>query len=273
MVFYSKYNYKITPIISGQGYSWLFLPGGPGLGSEYLDALCRHLQLPGAIYRLDFPQDGVNICGKLDFDEWRQGLVDVLQSMPNPILVAHSFSGMIALTTPELDAHLSGLVLMNTTTRNSFFEQVSASQQKYRLPDLVPAAISYHLAPSSQTYREFWNTYKHYCFTAKELALGEEMIKLFAFNNKAYHYAIENFYNQYICQWIPQVPSLTVTSEYDYICPPNIFLNDARFQKSNIVNRMIKDAGHCPWVLQLGVLQDCFNCFLDTMKRIHERSR
>lgn len=256
---YSTYNYKIKYIARGYDTTWLFLPGGPGLGSEYLENFCAKLTLPGNVLLLDFPKDGANTQGLLDFNYWQDGLIDLLQSYPNPILVTHSFSGMFVLNTPEIEPYLAGLVLMNTTTANSFFTHVSKMQQKHNLPDLVPTAAAYHLTPSNETYRKFWDTYKHYCFTPKELNLGEQMIPLFAFNSESYHYAIENFYADYQCQWHPKIPTMTIASEEDFICPPQIFIQDKQFQAKNIMNKLINKAGHCPWILNFEDLQRSFD--------------
>ncbi len=261
---YTKYGYRIEPLAQGDGYNWLFLPGGPGLGSEYLREFCQSLDLPGSVLLLDFPRDGTNTQGELGIKYWQDGLIDLLKDYVDPILVTHSFSGMFALNLPELESNLRGLVLMNTTTQNSFFMHVAEMQQKHQLPDLVPAATQYHLEPSDQTYREFWNTYKYYCFTAEEMAEGEKMIQLLVFNNKAYHYAIENFYAHYQCQWYSQtLPIMTIASEYDYICPPQIFIKDPYFSSENITNKMIRQAGHCPWLRHIEEVKTCFKEFIN----------
>lgn len=249
---FTGYGYRINQIAQGAGYTWLFLPGSPGLGSEYLIDFCKALKLPGTVLLLDFPKDGTNTAGTLNFEEWKEGLIALLQTVSNPILVTHSFSGMFVLNTPEIESCLAGLVIMNTTTTNSFFEHVSDMQQKQNLPDLVPAASEYHLNPSDELYKKFWDTYKYYCFTAEEIPEGEKMIPLFAFNNESYYYTMQNFYADYKCKWQPSlIPAMTIASEYDFVCPPHVFINDKRFQSANIINKMIGKAGHCPWILHL----------------------
>lgn len=92
------------------------------------------------------------------------------------------------------------------------------------------------------------------------------MIPLFAFNNESYHYAIENFYPEYQCRWQPtKIPALTIASEQDYICPPHIFINDSRFQTPNITNKLINQAGHCPWINHLEQIQICFDEFIEAL--------
>jgi len=98
---YTKYGYRVNRISEGSDYNWLFLPGGPGLGSEYLLEFCKNLQLPGNILLLDFPMDGTNKNGELGIKYWQDGLIDLLKTYANPILVTHSFSGMFVLNMLE----------------------------------------------------------------------------------------------------------------------------------------------------------------------------
>jgi pimeloyl-ACP methyl ester carboxylesterase len=100
---YSNYHFRIKTLRMNQGYTWLFLPGGPGLGSAYLESLCLSLDLPGTTLLIDFPKDGTNTEGLLNFSYWKKGLIDLLGNYDQPILVTHSFSGMFALDTPELE--------------------------------------------------------------------------------------------------------------------------------------------------------------------------
>jgi pimeloyl-ACP methyl ester carboxylesterase len=263
---YTSYGYRINQITKGEGYHWLFFPGGPGLGSEYLIELCQKINLPGSISLVDFPQDGTNTHGELNLKHWQRGLLDLVKSVDKPIIVAHSFSGMFVLSLPELEPCLAGLVLMNTTTTNTFYPHVSAMQQKHQLPDLVPAASQYHLSPSNETYKEFWQTYKYYCLTAEELHEGEKMLPLFAYNNASYYFTIENFYTDYECKWSPKtIPTMTITSENDFICPPRIFADDKRFQSPNIINKIIAQAGHCPWIVHQDKVQTCFDHFAEML--------
>jgi hypothetical protein len=55
---------------------WLFLPGGLGLGSEYLFPLLNILELPGDIRRLDLPGDGSNTTSdnRKSFSHWSQSI-------------------------------------------------------------------------------------------------------------------------------------------------------------------------------------------------------
>jgi pimeloyl-ACP methyl ester carboxylesterase len=212
---------------------------------------------------LDFPRDGTNNKGDLGIKSWQDGLIAILKTYENPIIVAHSFGAMFCLNMPEIVPLLSGIVLMNATTANSFFVHINLMQQKHKLPDLVPAASEYPLNPSDETYRQFWNVYKYYYFTQEEMTAGECIMRQLAFNHAAYSEAIHHFYPTYTSNWAPAtLPIMTIASEYDYICPPGIFVDNEKFHSRNILNKVITQAGHCPWLLYFKEVQSCFDEFI-----------
>src|SRR5205807_21926 len=112
---YSKDGFRLTFVKSREGFpfNWLFLPGGPGLGSESLKDLTAMLELTGTIWHVDYPGDGSNRdIEHVDFTKWPEGLVNLVQTLEHVIIVAHSFGGMLTLTIPELEKHLDGIVLL-----------------------------------------------------------------------------------------------------------------------------------------------------------------
>ena len=62
----------------GDPLNWLFLPGGPGLGSESLYQLTECLNLPGSLWHLDLPGDGSNVTSDntASFKNWPKALMD-----------------------------------------------------------------------------------------------------------------------------------------------------------------------------------------------------
>src|ERR1700722_13695852 len=102
---------RTTP---GANFNWLFLAGGPGLGSDSLNPLTQLLRLPGSMWNLDLPGDGSNLTtdDSQHFSHWSEALVEAVGALDHVILVAHSTGGMYALATPALEKMLTGLVLM-----------------------------------------------------------------------------------------------------------------------------------------------------------------
>ena len=104
---WTKLGARLTWINSRPGgiYHWIFLPGGPGLGSESLIDLTQCLKLPGTVWHLDLPGDGSNITrnNQLSFSKWSEALIEAVSLFDNVILAAHSTGGMYALATSLLE--------------------------------------------------------------------------------------------------------------------------------------------------------------------------
>ena len=86
----------------GANFNWVFLAGGPGLGSESLAPLTELLNLSGSMWNLDLPGDGSNLTfdDQEYFSHWSEALVEAISALDQVILVAHSTGGMYALATP-----------------------------------------------------------------------------------------------------------------------------------------------------------------------------
>src|SRR5258708_26094 len=112
----SKARLKQVRTDHTKNYNWLFLPGGPGLGSESLSSLTEILHLPGASWNVEFRGDGSNTTedDEKSFANRSQAIIEATCAVENVILVAHSSGGMFALATPELERNLKGFVLMDS---------------------------------------------------------------------------------------------------------------------------------------------------------------
>ena len=77
---------------STSDYHWLFLPGGPGLGSESLFDLVNILHLPGTLWYADLPGDGSNLTedDEKSFSQWSTGLLELVSQFDKVVLVAQS---------------------------------------------------------------------------------------------------------------------------------------------------------------------------------------
>lgn len=93
------------------------------------------LDVPGDIWMVDLPGDGSNIAApgasSDPFEKWPQVLIEVAQELPAElpatVYIGHSTGGMYLLSTPELEAHLSGLVLISTAPDASWLSAFIAS--------------------------------------------------------------------------------------------------------------------------------------------------
>ncbi|MEV6682276.1 alpha/beta hydrolase [Streptomyces erythrochromogenes] len=99
-------------------WTWLFVPGGPGLGSESVLGLVRAAGVPGTAWLVDLPGEGSNRglpqVPDSPYEGWPDVLTEAAESLDDVIMVGHSTGGMFLLSLPELEAHLAGLCLVSS---------------------------------------------------------------------------------------------------------------------------------------------------------------
>ena len=235
----------------GSSLHWLFLPGGPGLGSESLLPLIDVLELPGNMWLLDLPGDGSNVTAnnKQSFSHWSQALIEATGALKNVVLVAHSRGGMFALATPGLEKNLSGLVLMTSAPDMSWQKELAEKLVCFPLPEADWADRSYKKNPSNDALRECIVTAApRMFFTEDGLKRGVQFLNKLPFNYEVFQWAEEHFDPTYQAKWIPKIPTLILSGEKDIAIPLKHFAEKQEYKRSNILMREISNAGHFPWI-------------------------
>ena len=241
---------------STANYNWLFLAGGPGLGSESLAPLSNLLTLPGTIWHLDLPGDGSNLTidDESFFAAWADALLEAVSAFENVILVAHSTGGMYALSVPELETHLRGLVLMSSAPDALWQEEFIKYVLSHPLDSLTEArknqlTAEYQLAPNNDLLKEITLCCASYSFTPKGLTKGIDLFKTLPYNFRSCLWSEKNFDSNYSAKWIPQrIPTLIFNGEEDKIVRLKYFIQDDHFKRKNIKIQSIPEAGHYPWL-------------------------
>ena len=253
---YNKEKFRLTYVQQSNNnkskLNWLFLPGGPGLGSEYFLPYLNEISLPGDIWRGDFPGDGSNrINGHIHFESWQSSLIDAISNLANVILVTHSFSAMFALTVPKLEEQLTGFVVMDSAPNNDWMAILSERAKKYHLPDRCLLQENYQRNKSDDSLKAFTNAGWQYFMSAQVESEAKIMLSQLPYNHKTYDWAQKNFHPNYQVRWVPnQLPTLVLGGQYDMITPIELFQNDPSFKRDNIIIKVIADASHFPWMEQ-----------------------
>jgi len=232
-------------------YHWLFLPGGPGLGSESLNGLADILQLPGTVWHVDFPGDGSNTTPNDAeyFSRWSEALVEVASALENVIVVAHSSGGMFSLATPALEDILTGLVLMDSAPDASWQQFFGRYVKEHPLAEAEKLQALYDADPSNETLKKLTIACAPYFSTKKSAQAIILLLESLPFNYKTHLWAAENFDQTYKAKWVPRaMPALIFAGDQDPITPLTLFLASPDFQRENILIRKIDNASHFPWV-------------------------
>jgi pimeloyl-ACP methyl ester carboxylesterase len=254
-------RYELYQTNKGKPYNWLFFPGGPGGDSSYLYSLVDELNLPGNVWLIDMPGNGSNLQDGFtdDFDQWMVIFPQIIKQFDNPVLVGHSFGGMFPLLFPELENHLKGFVILNSTPVLWLEEAVAYSKQ-FNLPDLSQEMQEFTLHPNQETFDTALNACMPYYFPEKTLEKGRALLSQVPFRYQpAVWWQRKAIELNFSAKWIPEkVPTLIIGSKYDCICPFSLFEKDLRFHRPNIELLFIKDAGHMDWVENPGAVRKAF---------------
>jgi pimeloyl-ACP methyl ester carboxylesterase len=97
--------------------------------------------------------------------EWPQAILEAVIALDNVILVAHSRGGMFALSLPELEQHLKGLVLLDSAPDNGWQQLFASHIEHHPLPELEKAEHIYKQSPSNESLKEFVIAGAPYMFT------------------------------------------------------------------------------------------------------------
>jgi pimeloyl-ACP methyl ester carboxylesterase len=209
------------------------------------------------------PGDGSNLQGSIK--NWKQALLEAVQSLENVILVGHSRGGMFALATPELQHLLKGLVLLDAAPDRTWKAHFAGRIQTYPIPKKTLAEMkryeaAYSKKPSNSSLKNFVLSGAPYMFAKEHLKQGILTLKNLPYNYKAIQWAETHFDKTYQAQWVPKLPTLILSGENDLATPLHLFQNK-KFQRSNIFMKEIKHAGHFPWIENPAAVVAAFNAF------------
>lgn len=247
---YSKYGYRAQLISTNPGVPlhWLFLPGGPGLGSESFSNLGQRLKLPGNTWYIDYPNDGSNQVSQNDyFEGWRQGLLDLVCLFRNVVIVAHSFSGMFVLSEASIEKHIKGLVLLNTSPNANWMQEISKQAEKFHLPDVSEVQAQYQSNLSDEMFKKLTINCAPYFFSESALSEGKSLLQELPYSHKSYNWAGEDFHPGYQATFIPSIPTLIIGGEYDHVTPSTLFSNNRSWHRNHITIECLSGAGHFSW--------------------------
>jgi pimeloyl-ACP methyl ester carboxylesterase len=231
--------------------NWLFLPGGPGLGSESLLPLLKILQLPGKLWLLDLPGDGSNTTANnsASFQFWPEALIEAVQSFTHVVLAAHSTGGMYALSLPELEKYLAGLVLLDSAPDATWQILFAELMKKQPVLGLQALQEKYEKNPGNEALKALTLASAPYLFTKKGQASGIESLCSLPYNFETCQWSEKHFDSVYRAKWVPQrIPTLILAGEEDQLTPLKGFQKEKRFCRDNIICKEIKKAGHFPWI-------------------------
>lgn len=266
-----RYQLVNTNPESNKNWSWIFIPGGPGLDSSSLLDLTQLLDLPGNTWLIDFPGNGDNVntvSENYEYDQWFNCVIPMVKHFENPVVVGVSFGGMITLLTPDLEDYLKGVVILSSAPRE-WFNEAAEHAKKYNLPEFSSQLQKFTLYPSEETLKKLLDVLFPYYFYREESLVNGRALLLstpFAFHPATWWMKKVSTYG-YTATWIPEnVPTLIIGNEFDGMTPFEIFQNDLRFLRPNIELVEIKEASHFNWIDNPDAVKKAFQHFYSALK-------
>ena len=257
-------RYQRLPSHHGQNYNWLFLPGGPGADSQYLEELAKGLSLPGNTWLIDLPNNGSNhISDDYEFDNWFGLFLPVIEKFENPILVGQSFGGMFPLLFPQLEDLLSGFIILNSSPV-LWHETANRVAKEKNKPSMEIPLQAFVQEPNPETFKSALMACAPYYFTNDTLEEGKKVLEKLPFNYHAANWwQVKAAELNYCAEWVPQqVKTLIISGSEDCMTPPELFEKDKRFKRDNIVIETIQGAGHMPWIDNYNKVHELFSQFI-----------
>lgn len=244
-------------------FNWFFIPGGAGLDARYLYPLIQAIDYPGICWTVDFPGNGDNITNdKYEFINWKNYLVDIITSYKNPIIVGHSFGGMLTLMEPKLESYLKGLILINSSPkdwsslRNKIIKDLA-------LPTINRLYQDFRRTNSKSLYQKFIKCCLPHLFCKEKYNLGYEMLLTVPYNFDAYDWWMKIGPQIYDAQWVPKsLATLILCGEKDYVTPPQLFTEDKRFHRHNVKIVVLPNASHFCWFDSMKLIKEYISNYI-----------
>ncbi len=269
---WTRSGLRLRRISAGAGRrNWLFLPGGPGLGSDSVLGLARAAGVPGAVWLVDLPGDGSNralpsVPGT-PYDLWPDVLAEAVEDLDDVVMVGHSTGGMFILSVPELEQRLVGLVLVSSAPHAGWRPTFARWAQENPLPGAEGAFADYAAYPNDETLRALTLAAAPWNFTPAGLAEGRVLLEGLPYCHDAVAWADAHFDDAYRARWKPQtLPTLIISGARDHVVDQGLWREDAAFGRPNVLHRTIGDAGHFPWVESPQAVRTAFADLTELLK-------
>ena len=242
--------------------NWLFLPGGPGIGSESLNELVDALDVPGSMWLVDLPGDGSNVAPPTSssdpYRQWPEVLLEAALALPNNVYVGHSTGAMYLLSVPALENNSKGLVLISAAPDAGWrprFEQMALQNP---LPQVEKAALEFERDRSNEGLRQIVLASAAWNFTPGGMDIGGQLLARLPYNVQAADWSDRCFDHAYAAKWWPRsLPTLILSGAEDRIVIQTLW-DDPRFEGQHVLRRTIDNAAHFLWLEQPEAVRQAF---------------
>ncbi|MGW1894421.1 alpha/beta fold hydrolase [Streptomyces sp. NPDC002004] len=258
--------------------NWLFVPGGPGLGSESVLALASAAGVPGTVWLVDLPGDGSNRgvpqVPHTPYEGWPGVLVEAVQELDEVVMVGHSTGGMYMLSVPALEERLAGMVLVSSAPHADWRQAFARWATEHPIPAVDRAAQDYAADPNDRTLRALTLAAAPWNFTPHGLAGGRAVLEGLTYCHEAVAWSDLHFDESYRARWKPRtLPTLIISGAQDHVVDQSTWRTDPDFHRPHILRRTVDDGGHFPWIENPTAVRTAFTDLVDLLDGGRSRGR
>jgi len=239
---------KVSNIIPRDGPNWMLIPGGPGMGPEYLSELFGRLDLKGSVWTFDILEaDRRSLSDEEIVAGWKRSLLKAAETLKPALIFGHSFGGMLALSTKGLEKHIAGLILADSDPVDWLKDCADPPIPK---SETAPWGKKFDDAPSDSLYRDFFLAIAPYYFSQECLRAGRDLIGRNSYSYRAFLAGNNEFFPSYgMAIDLRPIPVFCLAGEHDLITPMGVYQRSAQFkEKADARYFSIPGGGHFPWV-------------------------
>jgi len=152
-------------------------------------------------------------------------------------------------------------VLLNTAPYN-WTDTADKKQQSLGLEGLEAAKQRYLTEPSNESFRKLLEISVPYMCSKPFHNIIQKTFHTLPISYQAFNWGMK-YKQHYDAQWIPQIPTMIIGSDNDYMTPFSLFREDSRFQQSNIQLLDLPAASHLSWLEEEEAILAAFNAFAE----------
>lgn len=225
----------------------VFVPGGPGLGPISFNQITEFLDTVNVYYYYPSGTDGQR-NNDLDFSYATQlkELKEEIEKIENPIIVGHSFGGIISTDlVVQFPSLVQSLICIAAPFSKSVFDAASVGFNQIQNPESIIINEKFKNDPTDENYNEWFSFYGDLYFTNSNVNSGKKMILDDSACAKSYLAArSESATKESLLAKIKNVKlnKLFILGLEDKLLPFNILTKDAEAGDFKTVT--VEDAGH-----------------------------
>ena len=245
---FTAHAVKVSNIIPRDGPNWIVIPGGPGMGPEYVSELFGRLDLKGSIWAFDImAADRKSLPDEEIVDGWKRSLSEAARRLKPALIFGHSFGGMLALSTKELEKHIAGLILADSDPVDWLKDCAESPIPKSEMEDWGKKLSD---APSDSLYKDYFSAIAPYYFGKEYLQAGRDLIQRNSYSYRTFLTGNNKFFSNYeMAIDVRPIPVFCMAGEHDIITPLNIYQRSSQFREKHDARYFsIPGGGHFPWV-------------------------